>query len=209
MAQAFISFQQLLNLATKHDRHWLEDSCAVYDQWYQQWILMAADDARSTIMYVILLQCSLPQLLRETRQYMRPVIICGNMVINKVSKLSQLLSSKYHHTDNFLVLWYTTNVVVSLSPNHDAIDKHYAVYLCGVKLSYMINGGLLHTFVSLYSHMNVFFLSVPPYPSLYCHMSQVSVNYPSNPWTYILALYGTSVNYSIVCVTTAFVWKLL
>ena len=133
VVQAFISFQRLFNLATKHDRHLLvEDSCVVYNLWCQQWIMMVTDDARSTIMYVILLQCSLPRLLRETRQYMRPAIIRGNMVINKVSKLLQLLSSKYHQTDNFLVLWYTTNVVVSLSPNHDAIDKHYTVYLCGV-----------------------------------------------------------------------------
>ena len=36
----------------------------------------------------------------------------------------------------------------------------------------------------LSSHANncfVFLSSIPPYPSLYYHMSQVSVNYPGNP----------------------------
>ena len=40
-------------------------------------------------------------------------------------------------------------MVVSLSPNHDTIDKHYIVYMYGVNLSYMINGGHLYTFVPL------------------------------------------------------------
>ena len=45
-------------------------------------------------------------------------------------------------------------MVALLSTNHDAIDKHYTVYLCGANLICMINGGLLYTFVSLYSHTN-------------------------------------------------------
>ena len=43
-------------------------------------------------------------------------------------------------------------MVALLSTNHDAIDKHYTVYLCRGNLSCVINGGLLYTFVSLYSH---------------------------------------------------------
>ena len=45
-------------------------------------------------------------------------------------------------------------MVLSFSPNRDAINNHYTVYLCGANLSYMINGGLLYTLMSLYSHMN-------------------------------------------------------
>ena len=74
-----VIFHPGLNI--KEDRHLLvEHSCAVYNLWCQQWVLMEANDVWSTVLCVLLCyRRAIPWPLKTLR-YMRLAVIWANTV---------------------------------------------------------------------------------------------------------------------------------
>ena len=100
VTQEFISLQWFFIPATKQDKHLLvQDSCAVYNLWCQRWILRAADDAWSTILYVYFVTMPYTWPLNKTKYYVKPAIIWSNMVYFKKHMHTHIQTHMHTHTN--------------------------------------------------------------------------------------------------------------